>query len=265
MTAKHPMPCKISVIISTYNDREFVAKKLAEIREQSIFDAAEFIFVEPDSPQRERELLQPFCEQHANCRLLALDQRVNLFRAWNIGWEAASAPLVCYSNMDDIMHPRLLDAVVSQMSVCDWDVCTVLTARQQLSRIPAHDKWSLASLKHMKLFHRPGAFTAWRRSLKDTLGMFDDEYFGAGDKEFWGRIIDQGVKYGMIRKILYIYSKSEQQLSKSPAGEQRRQEDKQRLSCTGYRRYWPYRIFPHYTLMRWVFRLYPRRYYLPPT
>ena len=50
----------------------------------------------------------------------------------------------------------------------------------------------------------------------------------------------------------------------SPAGEQLRQQDKQRLSRTGYRRYWPYRIFPHYTLMRLVFRLYPRRYYLPP-
>lgn len=264
MTVSATMPYRISVVISTYNDREFVEKKLAEIRQQSIFEAAEFIFVEPDSPQHERELLAPFCEQHPNCRLLALDERVNLFKAWNLGWEEASAPLLCYSNMDDMMHPRLLESVAAQMEGCDWDVCTVLTARAQLSSIPANDKWSLASLKRMRLFHRPGAFTAWRRSLQDTLGMFDDDYFGAGDKEFWGRIINRGVKYGLIRKILYIYSKSEQQLSKSPAGEQQRQQDKQRLSMTGYRRYWPYRIFPHYTLMRLVFRLYPRRYYLPP-
>jgi GT2 family glycosyltransferase len=258
------MPYRISVIISTYNDREFVEKKLAEIRQQSIFEMAEFIFVEPDSPQHERELLAPFCEQHPNCRLLALDERVNLFKAWNLGWEAAAAPLVCYSNMDDSMHPRLLESVVDQMDAQGWDVCTVLTARQQLSRIATNDSWSLASLKRMKLFHRPGAFTAWRRTLKDSIGVFDDSYYAAGDKEFWGRIIDRRLKYGLIRKILYIYSKSEQQLSKSPAGEQRRREDKQRLSQTGYRRYWPYRIFPHYTLMRLVFRFYPRRYYVPP-
>lgn len=258
------MSYKISVIISTYNDRAFVEKKIAELQLQSIFNETEFIFIEPDSPQRERELLAPFCAQHPNCRLLALDERVGLFSAWNLGWEASSAPLVCYSNMDDSMHPRLLEYVVRNMDAHDWDVCTVLTVRQQLSRIPATERWSLASLRTMKLFHRPGAFTAWRRSLKDGIGVFDEVYFASGDKEFWGRIIDRGIKYGLVRKILYIYSKSEQQLSKSPAGEERRRQDKQRLLQTGYRRYWPYRIFPHYVFMRLVFRLYPGRYYVPP-
>ena len=219
MTLANAMSYKISVIISTYNDRQFIEKKLAEIRQQSIFSVVEFIFVEPDSPQHERELLAPFCEQHPKCRLLALEERVNLFRAWNIGWEQASAPLVCYSNMDDCMHPRLLEYVVRNMNAHDWEVCTVLTARQRLADISAREMWSLASLKAMKLFHRPGAFTAWRRSLSDSIGKFDDVYYAAGDKEFWGRIIDRGITYGLIRKILYIYSKSEHQLSKSPAGE----------------------------------------------
>jgi GT2 family glycosyltransferase len=257
------MSYKISVIISTYNDSEFVGKKLAEIRQQSIFEEAEFIFVEPASPQRERELLAPFCAQYPNCRLLALEERVSLFKAWNLGWEASSAPLVCYSNMDDSMHPRLLEYVVGAIDAHDWEVCTVLTARQPLSRIPARELWSLASLRTMKLFHRPGAFTAWRRSLKDSIGVFEEAYYAAGDREFWGRIIDRGIKYGLVRKILYIYSKSEQQLSKLPAGEARRLQDKERLLQTGYRRYWPYRIFPHYVIMRLVFRLYPRRYYVP--
>ena len=258
------MQYKISVIISTYNDRTFVEKKINEIKQQSIFDAAEFIFIEPDSPQQERELLAPFCEQYPNCKLVALDERVNLFRAWNIGWQQASAPIICYSNMDDSMHPRLLEHVVAGMNVHQWDVCTVLIARQLLSSIDTKTMWMLDSLKAMNLFHRPGAFTAWRTSLRDTLGEFDDAYYAAGDKEFWGRIIDRELSYGLIRKILYIYSKSEHQLSKSPAGHQRRQQDKQRLLQTGYRRFWPYRPFPTYFLLRLVFRLWPRRYYVPP-
>jgi glycosyltransferase involved in cell wall biosynthesis len=258
------MRYKISVIISTYNDRAFVEKKIAEIKQQSIFDDAEFIFIEPDSPQQERELIAPLCEQHPNCKLVALDERVNLFRAWNIGWQQASAPIVCYSNMDDSMHPRLLEHVVTGMNAHRWDVCTVLTARQLLSSIATEGMWSLDSLKAMKLFHRPGAFTAWRASLRDTIGEFDDAYYAAGDKEFWGRIVDRGVNYGLIRKILYIYSKSEHQLSKSPQGYQGRQQDKERLLQTGYRRFWPYRVFPTYFFLRLVFRLYPRRYYVPP-
>jgi hypothetical protein len=64
--------------------------------------------------------------------------------------------------------------------------------------------WSLASLKTMKLFHRPGAFTVWRRSLRDSIGVFYDAYYAAGDKEYWGRITDRGIKYGLIQGKCWI-------------------------------------------------------------
>ncbi len=49
----------ITVLISTYNDRALVPKKLAEIQAQTLFAKAEFIFIETGSPGRERELLGP--------------------------------------------------------------------------------------------------------------------------------------------------------------------------------------------------------------
>jgi biofilm PGA synthesis N-glycosyltransferase PgaC len=106
---------RISVLISCYNNARFVAKKLAEIRAQTWFDHAEFLFIETASPERERELFSPFCAQHPNCRLLALDERKSLYEAWNIGWREARASLVCYSNMDDAMHPLLLEQIVTAM------------------------------------------------------------------------------------------------------------------------------------------------------
>ena len=62
---------RISVLISTFNNARFVAKKLAEIRAQSWFNRAEFIFIETGSPEYERELLAPFCREHSNCRVVA--------------------------------------------------------------------------------------------------------------------------------------------------------------------------------------------------
>ena len=69
---------EISVLISTYDDRALVEKKLLELQAQTAFDRAEFIFIEPASPGKEREVLGLFCEQHTNCRLIALDERVGL-------------------------------------------------------------------------------------------------------------------------------------------------------------------------------------------
>ena len=68
---------QISVIISTYNDRDLVKKKLLEIQGQTAFNRTEFIFIEPASPGREREILEPFCEQHVNCRLITAEERLS--------------------------------------------------------------------------------------------------------------------------------------------------------------------------------------------
>lgn len=48
------MPYPISVLISTYNNRGFVSKKIKEISAQTLFEHAEFIFIETASPEKER-------------------------------------------------------------------------------------------------------------------------------------------------------------------------------------------------------------------
>jgi len=97
---------RISVLISSYNNARFVAKKLAEIEAQTWFAHAEFLFIETASPERERELFTPFCREHPNCRLVTSDERKVALSGVNLGWREARAPIVCYSNMDDAMHPR---------------------------------------------------------------------------------------------------------------------------------------------------------------
>lgn len=249
---------KISVLISTYDDAELVDRKLDEICRQSIFDQAEFIFIETASPGREREVLAPFCETHANCRLLALDERKTLYEAWNLGWDSASAPIICYSNMDDCMHPNLLEEVVGAMANNPWDVCSVLIAKQPLANIYREDMWSIEYIKQRKLSHRPGPFTAWRASIRETIGQFDGDYYGAGDKDFWARIQASGIRHGLVRKVLYLYSKSPRQLSKSTTGSERRSNDKILAAGKPYPLKWPYRKFPYYSLLQLQLRLFPQ-------
>lgn len=256
------MSYKITVLISTYDDAELVDRKLDEIRRQSIFGQAEFIFIETASPGRERQRLAPFCEAHANCRLLALDERKTLYEAWNLGWDIATSPLICYSNMDDCMHPKLLEEVVDAMASKPWDACSVLIAKHPLANIDRSDMWSIEYLRQRNLSHRPGPFTAWRASLRDTVGQFDGNFFGAGDKDFWARIQASGVRYGLVRKVLYLYGKSPRQLSKSEAGRERRHDDKILAAGKPYPLKWPYRKFPYYTLLQLWLRLFPRTFCL---
>lgn len=225
---------EITVVISTYDDREFVAKKLAEIEAQSAFQRAEFIFVEPASPGMERELLEPFCDQHTNCKLIALGERVNLYQAWNIGWEAAAAPLVCISNMDDAMHSQLLEEVITSMHKHPWDLASVLIAKQL--KDADWNSWEKSRVRKLELSTRPGPFFVWRRDLCERIGMFDPSLKVAGDKDFWARALSEHLSLGLIEKVLYLYTKHAGQLSK---GGSNTETEKALLDAKPYPHVWP--------------------------
>lgn len=214
---------EISVLISTYNDRDLVQKKLREIRAQTAFERAEFIFIEPASPGNERELLAPFCEQHTNCRLLTFEQRLSLYKAWNVGWEAASAPLVCISNMDDTMHPRLLERVLVEMPKAQCDLFSVLIAKQGIDA--DLNSFDTSRLKQLDISLRPGPFFVWKRDLLPGFGPFDDKLEVIGDKDFWARAHHRKLKIGLLPEVLYLYTKHPDQLSKSDAFLARRKAD----------------------------------------
>ena len=248
------MPPRISVLISTYGNRRFVAKKLTEIQRQTLFEHAEFLFIETASPERERDLLAPFCAAHPNCRLLATEDRRTLYEAWNLGWGAARAPLLCYSNMDDAMHPRLLERLVAAMERESWDACTVLIARQQADD-PLLDSFSPAHLRRLTLGRRPGPFSCWRATLKETIGQFDGRFVVMGDADFWSRLTARGLRVGLVPEVLYLYTRSAQQLSKDGGGASWRERDASLLKEKDYPIGWHPGLERQLVLRRWLWRL----------
>lgn len=246
-------PYEISVLISTYDDRALVEKKLLEIQQQTAFERAEFIFIEPDSPGREREVLEPFCELRANCRLIQLEERVSLYRAWNLGWEAATAPLVCISNMDDAMHPQLLERVLSGMQQNIWDVATVLTAKQSIDE--DWNSWALDRVSRLEINTRPGAFFAWKRELQESLGMFDERLELIGDKDFWARIDSASLKVGLIAEMLYLYTTHPAQLSKRVEFKTKKRAERALCADKSYPHVWPSKLHRKVRWVRWLRKL----------
>ena len=245
---------EISVLISTYNDRDLVDKKLREIEAQTAFSRSEFIFIEPASPGNERELLGPFCEKYENCRLITLEERIGLYHAWNLGWAAASAPLVCISNMDDAMHPELLERVLLDAQCRDWDVATVLIAKQSVDA--EWNSWERSRLRQLDLSMRPGAFFAWKRELmKGHPGMFDERLELIGDKDFWARAASANWKMGLIPEILYLYTKHSAQLSKRVEFKSKKRAERALCCDKDYPHVWPAKLYRKVSWIRWLRKL----------
>jgi len=248
-----PQTPEITVIVSTYANREFIPKKLDEIRAQTAFERAEFLFIEPDSPERERDLIEPFCAEHANCRLLALDDRINLYQAWNLGWAEARAPLLCISNVDDSMHPKLLNRVISDMKKSDWDLATVLIAKQPIDG--SMNDWSFDRILKLPLSKRPGPFFVWRKSLIESLGRFDESLEIVGDKDFWARAQAKGLRLGLIPLVGYLNTFHSKQLSKSGNASEKKRRERRICSKKGYPHVWPVPLCRNIRLISRLWRL----------
>jgi glycosyltransferase involved in cell wall biosynthesis len=255
----HP---EISVLVSTYNSRRFLEKKLKEVQQQTHFKQAEFLFIETASPERERDVLAPFCRQNSNCRLVATDDRRTLYEAWNLGWDQARSPFLCYSNMDDTMHPRLLETIVAGMKRKGWDIATVLIAKQSLDD-PQLDNWTVGRLRRLPLSLRPGPFTVWRSELRDRIGQFDGTLQIAGDLDFWSRAVAHRLSIGLVKKVLYLYTKSPGQLSKADP-HQRLRAEREIINARPHRAHWSKRLRWQIFWRRYVFRLFPQLYWVQP-
>lgn len=255
---------QISVLISTYNNRRFVEKKLAEVIRQSAFLKAEFLFLETGSPEREREVLGPFCAQHKNCRLLTTDDRKTLYEAWNLGWDAARSPILCYSNMDDTMHPQLLEQVIDGCHRSSWDIGTVLIAKQNEDD-PELNSWATSRLRGLPLSLRPGPFSFWRTGLKDRIGQFDGSFRIAGDYDFWSRAVAARLSIGLVKRVLYLYTKSPGQLSKADP-ESRIRVERELIRARPHGAQWSRQLRWQIFWRRYFFRCFPRLYIaaLPP-
>ena len=233
----NPVKPEISVIISTYDDRDLIPKKLAEISGQTYFDRAEFLFIEPDSPGKERELIAPFCEAHANCRLIALDERINLYQAWNLGWSEARAPLICISNMDDAMHPSLLEHVLLAFNKENCDVASVLIAKQFIDQ--EIDSWDIGRLMRLDTSLRCGPFFVWKKELAVDFGKFDERFEIGADKDFWARVTHKNLKIHLIPKVLYLYTKHSTQLSKLDESRKKKEFERNLSREKSYPYVWP--------------------------
>lgn len=225
---------RITVLISSYRNARFVQKKLDEIQRQTWFHQAEFLFIETGSPERERDLFAPFCRQNPHCRIIATEDRRTLYQAWNLGWREAAAPIVCISNMDDAMHPQLIEQVVSAMDRGNAGACTALIAKQSMD--DNWNDWAPSRIARLPLSTRFGAFVAWRTDLKSRFGEFDERFAAAGDKEFWHRL-SQRTSVHLIPKILYLYTRNPGSLSQEIRRDERWKREQQLLRSLGAK--WP--------------------------
>lgn len=208
-----PKEIKVSAIISTYNSERFIKGCIEDLINQTLYknDELEIIVIDSGSEQNEQNIVAEYVNGYKNISYHRTEKET-IYQAWNRGIKLARGKYLTNANADDRHVPDCFEKMVSIFdSTNDYDVvyADVYQTDIENDNIDSPSKKKLIKWsdfdKDLLLF---GCFIgpqpAWRKSLHEHFGYFDENLKVVGDYEFWLRISGDA-KFYHINEALGLY------------------------------------------------------------
>ena len=228
---------KISIITSVYDGDDYIEGFMEDITRQTIFkDKCELILINANSPGNEEEVINKYLKKFPeNIVYKKLDKDPGIYGVWNMGVELSTGEFLTNANLDDRKSIDSLEYHAKTLYIKD-DVDLVY-ADSYITNQP-HQKFEDSEPDWRRL--TPFAFTGketllkgnsphnnpmWRKSLHDKHGLFDDQYFSAGDWEMWLRAAFGGSKFFCLNKLLGLYYLNPKGISTNKDTEKKKQQE----------------------------------------
>ncbi len=196
----------ISIVTPCLNRADTIAHAVDSVLAQN-YPAFEHIVIDGGSTDGTLERLA----RYPHLRVVSERDR-NLYDAINKGLRLASGEVVGLLNSDDLYAPGAF-AAASEI-LADPEVELVIGGAEMFSR---HDGRETITRRYigpratgLLETNAIGNVTLinscfWRRSLHTRIGLFDDRFPLAADKDFWMRLVIDGPAHRLLPRVLYRY------------------------------------------------------------
>jgi glycosyltransferase involved in cell wall biosynthesis len=182
---------RISVVIPSYNQAEYLPGTLASVCSQSYPDVEVLVF-DGGSTDGSVELLRQWTFGASGHPIRWVSQKDGgQADAINLGLRACTGDVVAYLNSDDIYYPGALAAVAAHFqsrpdSLALYGRAHHLHANGRIMEDYATEPWNYERLLEICYLCQPAVF--WRREVMERFGVFDDALHYALDYEYWLRV-----------------------------------------------------------------------------
>jgi glycosyltransferase involved in cell wall biosynthesis len=228
---------KISIITSVYDGDDYIDGFMEDITRQSIFkEKCELILINANSPGNEEDVINKYIKKYPdNIVYRRLEEDPGIYAVWNMGVEISTGEYLTNANLDDRKSPDSLEYHAKTLCVNDdvdlvYADCYVTDTPNQ--KFEDNDP----SWRQLRPFAYTGKETLlksnsphnnpmWRKTLHDKYGIFNNEYFSAGDWEMWLRAAFAGSKFLCLNKILGLYYVNPTGISTNKETEKKKQKE----------------------------------------
>jgi len=216
---------KCSIFCSFYKGEKFIEGYLEDVLKQTIFNDIEFVFLDCDSPENEKEYILPLIKKYDNILYHKLEKDPGLYQAWNIAIKLCSSPIIGNWNIDDRKSINSIDILLKRFDKKpSLDVSYGITYVSRIANEAYEDNEYNAvypylphSLENLLRNNSPHCMPLWRKSLHDRFGYFDESYISAADGEFWLRCAFGGATIELVNHPVGLYYENPLGRSTNPA------------------------------------------------
>ena len=204
---------RCSIFCSFYKGQSFIEGYLNDMLRQSAFDNTEFIFLDCNSPENEKDQILPVTQQFKNVKYYKLEKDPGLYAAWNIALKLCSAPIVGNWNIDDRKNTHSIEILLKAFDrnpLLDivYGITYVSTIANEKYEDNTYEQIYPClphSLSNLIRNNNPHCMPLWRKNLHDRFGLFDENYKTASDGDMWLRCAVGGAKIDMVNHPVGLY------------------------------------------------------------
>ena len=209
---------RVSAIVSAYNSERYIAGRLQNLIDQSLYQKKqlEIIVVDSCSPQNEGQYVKELMRQFKHIVYVRTAERESVYGSWNRGIRLANGKYIINANTDDRYVETALKLMSDELDT-NYDVAAVYGDWRQTE---AENDWfdsdspkvliNYPEFNPLLLFH--GQITSHailvRKEVFEQIGLFNSDFKVYGDREFMFRFAANGLKAKKIHEVVGLYFKN---------------------------------------------------------
>lgn len=207
------MNYKCSSFCSFYKGEKFIEGYLKDVLKQTIFDQIEFIFLDCNSPDNEKDHILPLCKQFENIKYYKLDSDPGLYAAWNHAVKLCSSEIIGNWNIDDRKSINSFEILLKSFDRNpDLDIAYGITYVSDIANETYEDNDYTKvypclphSLQNLFNNNSPHCMPLWKKRLHEQYGYFDETLESASDGDMWLRCACRGAIIQMVNHPIGLY------------------------------------------------------------
>ena len=210
----------VSVIMSTYNSQEKLAKSIESIINQS-YAEMELLIVDDNSSDKTYEILKEYSSTHSNIKIFKNSMNIGLTKSLNYLITKASGNFIARQDDDDESDLNRISQQVLKMKQYDLDFSTtrakIMGSKKSIPGISYY--FPTKSLMRYKNPFIHGTLLI-KKSVLIEIGGYDENFYYSQDYKLMKDLLAKGYRYKYLNEYLYVLN-TQDNISKTKTAEQR--------------------------------------------